>query len=69
MARYRAFLPGQRDKSAETGQKMAQYIEEWEKMWDEMAGGQTNGDDKFFRCWERQCALFYGNTRAGHPKL
>lgn len=46
MARYRAFLPGQRDKSAETGQEMAQYIEEWEKRWDEMAGGHNDGDDE-----------------------
>lgn len=47
MARYREFLPGQRDKSAETGQEMAHYIEEWEKGWAQLAGGRNDGDDRF----------------------
>lgn len=45
MAPYRAFMPGQRDKSAETGQRMTQYIEDWDKRWKEMAGGHNNCDN------------------------
>lgn len=45
MARHQAFLPGQRDKSAETGQGMSQYLEDWEKRWNEMAGGQDRKGD------------------------
>lgn len=45
MAPYRAFLPGQRDKSAHTGQGMACFLKDWEKRWKEMSGDQDNKGD------------------------
>ena len=45
MAHHRAFLPGQRDKSLETGQGMARFLEDWEKRWKEMSGDQNNNGD------------------------
>lgn len=44
MARHREFLPGQRDKSPETGQSMTQYLGDWEVKWKEMSGGHDNTD-------------------------
>ena len=38
---------------------MAQFIEEWEKRWEEMAGGHDNGDNIILLA-ERECPSIDG---------
>lgn len=41
MDHYRAFLVGQRDKNPGADEGMPQYIEEWERRWEQLSDGKN----------------------------